>query len=246
MEQWKYRPAKDLDVSLLARWRSVRRESGLLSFLSRSIWWWGVKAALRIAERIEVSGTEHLPASSPFIIVANHSSHLDALVLATALPPRLRNMAFPIAAGDTFFKTPLAAAWSAQFLNALPMWRHNAGRHALQDLRARLIEEPCGYVLFPEGTRTRTGKMGAFRAGLGMLVAGVHAPVIPCYLRGTFEALPPGRLFPRRTKIEVKIGSPLTFESVPNTREGWTQVSQETEAAVRQLGGLARRQGSAA
>ena len=236
MEKWTYRPAKDLNVSLLDRWRSVRRESGLISFISRSIWWSAVKGALRVAERIEVTGAEHLPAGCPFVMVANHSSHLDALVLATALPPRLRSMAFPIAAGDTFFKTPLAAAWSAQFLNALPMWRHNCGRHALQELRARLMEEPCGYLLFPEGTRSRTGQMASFRAGLGMLVAGVNAPVVPCHLRGTFAALPPGRTLPRRTRIEVRIGPPLTFESVPNTREGWTQVSAETEAAVRRLG----------
>ena len=51
------------------------------------------------------------------------------------------------------------------------------------------MEQACGYILFPEGTRSRDGVIKEFKCGLGMLVAGTDVPVIPCYLQGTFKAL---------------------------------------------------------
>src|SRR6202012_4552083 len=117
---------------------------------------------------------ENLPTEMPFVLVANHSSHLDALVMGSMLPTKFRNAVFPIAAGVFFFETPVMTAFSAWMMNALPMWRKNAGRHAMQQLRERLVGEPCGYILFPEGTRTRTGEIGAFHAGIGILVAGTQ------------------------------------------------------------------------
>jgi 1-acyl-sn-glycerol-3-phosphate acyltransferase len=95
---------------------------------------------------------------------------------------RMRDQLFPLAAGDLFFEVPAIAAFSALALNALPVWRRNCGKHGLEDLRNRLLEEPCAYILFPEGKRTRTGEMGKFRAGVGMLTAGTSVPVIPCFL----------------------------------------------------------------
>lgn len=76
-------------------------------------------------------------------------------------------------------------------MNALPIWRKNCGAHSLADLRERLLNGRSVYILFPEGTRTRTGAIGKFKPGLGRLVAGTNVPVVPCHLRGTFAALPP-------------------------------------------------------
>src|SRR5207253_1083373 len=124
----------------------------------------------------------------------------------------LRDKAYPIAAGDTFFEEPVVAAFAAAFINALPVSRKSAGRHALDDLRYKLIEERCVYILFPEGTRSRDGRMGRFKAGLGMLVAGADVPVVPCHLDGTFAALPPHRKRPRCERITLRIGEPLRFD----------------------------------
>jgi 1-acyl-sn-glycerol-3-phosphate acyltransferase len=168
-------------------------------------------------------------------MVANHSSHLDVLVLATALPLRLRNCVFPLAAGDTFFETPAVAAFAASMMNALPLWRKNCGHHAIDALRDRLIREPCGYILFPEGTRSRSGNMGSFRHGIGMLVAGTDVPVIPCHLQGTFEAMPPKANLPRRARIVLRIGIPSRFAGVLNERSGWQTIAQSLEQSVRDL-----------
>lgn len=235
MEQWQYKPAQDLGLSEAERLRSVRRESGLLGLVSRTLWWWWVRGVLRLTEHIEIFGAAHLPPSAPFVMVANHSSHLDVLVLATALPLRLRNCVLPLAAGDTFFETPAVAAFATSTLNALPMWRKNCGRHAIDALRHRLVSEPCGYILFPEGTRARDGQMGSFRHGIGMLVAGTDVPVIPCHLQGTFEAMPPGTKWPRRTRIVLRIGAPRGFANVPHERSGWQSIAHILEQSVRAL-----------
>ena len=123
-----------------------------------------MRAYLQFYHRLRVEGAEHLPARPSFVMVANHTSHLDAITLAAALPWRLRRFAFPIAAGDVFFETPAVALFSAMMLNALPMWRKSCGSHAMQQLRERLVSEPIIYVLFPEGTRSRDEAIGSLQA----------------------------------------------------------------------------------
>jgi 1-acyl-sn-glycerol-3-phosphate acyltransferase len=168
--------------------------------------------------------------------VSNHCGHLDALVLAASLPRALRRIVLPVAAGDTFFESPAMAAFAAWCLNALPLWRKNAGRHAMEELRKRLLDEPCGYILFPEGTRSRTGQMGPFKAGMGMIVAGADVRVVPCYVTGSHDAWPPDARWPRLlAPLGVQIGKPLCFKEVSNDREGWQRIASETEAAVRAL-----------
>lgn len=235
MDPWKYQPARDLNLPPAQRWRSVWREDGLVEAVVHGAWWSAVAAYLKTAHRLKVEGREHLPPKPPFVLAANHSSHLDALVLAGALPAKLRRAVLPVAAGDYFFERPAMAAFAAFCLNALPLWRKKAGRHAMDDLRKKLLEDRCGYILFPEGTRSRTGEIGEFKAGLGMLVAGTVVPVVPCHIAGAHEAWPSGRHRPKASPVSVRIGEPLRFPNVPADREGWEQVARATEQAVRQL-----------
>ena len=235
MRDWKLEPARDLDLSPGERLRSLTRERGLVSTTAHALWGVVNRAYLRVFHRFEVDGRENVPREPPFVLVANHSSHLDALVLAAILPRRLRSCIFPIAAGDTFFETPQRALFAALFLNALPMWRRSCGSHALKTLRERLVQEPCAYILFPEGTRSRNGELGSFKSGLGMVVAGSSVPVIPCSIAGTYEALPSHRRLPRPKKITLRIGPPLVFENVDNVRVGWRAIASDVAAAVRGL-----------
>ncbi len=207
----------------------------LFSRTARNFWWWSLRGYLALCQRVTIEGRENLPGTPPFVLVANHQSHLDALVLACALPLKLRNSVFPLAAGETFFKTPAARVFAAAAMNALPLWRRNAGRHALAQLRHRLTAEPCGYILFPEGTRSRTGIMAPFRPGVGMLIAGSSVPIIPCHIQGTFHALPPTRKIPRRARIRIRIGKPLDFSHLPNHRDSWNQIAASLEQGVRML-----------
>jgi 1-acyl-sn-glycerol-3-phosphate acyltransferase len=235
MEDWKLEPARDLGMPLDERAKSLRRESGLMERILHFGWWVTVRGYFGIWHRMAVEGRENLPAQPPFVCVANHASHLDALALGCALPRRWHDRIFPIAAGDTFFHTPAVAIFAAFVLNALPMWRRNCGSHGLQMLRERLVTESCIYILFPEGTRARDGQLGPFKPGLGMMVAETAVPVVPCHLEGAFGAFPPHARAPRPAKVRLRIGKPLFFKDVKNDREGWVRIAMESGAAVRAL-----------
>ena len=235
MDPWNYEPARDRDLHHRERWASLQRESGLVSTMMHQSWWLGVRAYLAVWHRLKIQGREHLPKTPPLVLVANHTSHVDTMALAAAIPWRMRGRLLPIAAGDVFFATPMSCAFSAFLLNALPMWRKSCGPHALKQLRERLVGDPCVYVLFPEGSRSRDGSMGTFKPGLGMIVAETRVPVVPCLLSGCFDAFPTDRRLPRPCPIRLEIGPPLDFHDVPNNREGWCQVAAESEAAVRRL-----------
>jgi 1-acyl-sn-glycerol-3-phosphate acyltransferase len=151
------------------------------------------------------------------------------------LPLRFVGAVFPIAAGDTFFTKRASSIFATAFMNALPIWRKSCGAHSLEDLRERLLKGSSVYILFPEGTRTRTGAMATFKPGLGRLVAGTSVPIVPCYLNGTFAALPASGTVPRWKKICVTIGKPLSFSATTNDRAGWELIAAATENAVRAL-----------
>jgi 1-acyl-sn-glycerol-3-phosphate acyltransferase len=236
MDDWKLTPARDHGLPLGKRLRSTRREGGLIDTCAQITARAFVRIYLKFYHRLEAEGRENLPGDRPFVLIANHASHLDAIVMASLLPWRIRKHMYPLAAGDVFFETPVIAAFAAGIINALPMWRQNMGRHALDDLRTRLLEDRCAYILFPEGRRSPDGTLLPFKPGLGMLVAATDVPVVPCYLRGPFEALSREALLPRPRKIHIRIGEPLRFDDIPNEREGWKHVSSTAEKAVRQLG----------
>ena len=168
--------------------------------------------------------------------IVSNTALFDVLVLAAPLPWRLRDQVFPIAAGDVFFETPVTSGFAAFMLNALPMWRKKCGTHAMQELRDRLLAEACVFVLFPEGARSRDGTMLPFKKGLGMLVAGTPVPIVPCYLDGSFDAMPANTRLPRPRKITMTIGKPLDFSATSNDRAGWESLTQAVESTVKVLG----------
>jgi 1-acyl-sn-glycerol-3-phosphate acyltransferase len=235
MDDWKLEPARDLELPAMERYRSLRREGGLVESGLRLAWWGVMRAIFRTWNRLKVEGRAHLPAEPPFVLVANHASHLDAMVLGALVPLKWRDRLFPLAAKDVFFEQLPIAGFAAFVLNALPVWRGSVRGHGLSDLRQRLVDEACIYILFPEGQRTRSGEMNHFKAGIGMLVAGTGVPVVPCYLRGTFEAMRPKSVLLRPTRITARLGKPLTFAELGNERAGWDQVSQAMNGAVRAL-----------
>jgi 1-acyl-sn-glycerol-3-phosphate acyltransferase len=240
MEPWNLQPARDTGLTPAERFRSVRRESGLLENLAHHVCFSLLRSYFAIAHRLTIVGRERLPAHGPFVLAANHCSHLDALILGAALTPRHRERVFPIAAGDVFFQSNVTSTFSAIVLNALPMWRKNCGPHALADLRRKLQEERAIFIIFPEGGRSRNGSMMPFKHGLGMLIAETNVPVVPCGLAGTFEALPPHRKLPRPASIKLMIGEALEFASTANDRTGWSQIAASLESCVRDLVGQSR------
>lgn len=233
--KWDFQPAADHGLSEAQRARSSRREAGLGTLAINALSMTVTRTALALWHRYSITGREHLPTATPFVLVANHSSHLDHAALRSALPLSLRTRTHPLAAGDVFFSSTLRAAVATRTINALPMWRKKVGPHALADLRDRLTVGDVGFVLFPEGARTRDGNLMKFKAGVGMLVAGLDVPVIPAWLDGCYRAMPAHTVVPRPVKITARFGPPLRFSQISNDRQGWETVIAQVESAVRAL-----------
>jgi 1-acyl-sn-glycerol-3-phosphate acyltransferase len=174
-----------------------------------------LRAFLRGYFRLRVRGREHLPVDESFVMVCNHSSHLDALCLLSSLPLRRVHRAFPVAAADYFFSSLPRTFISVTFVNGLPFDRESGGAESLEVCR-QLLARPGGniLILFPEGTRGASGAIGRFRSGIGRLVAGTRTPVVPCHLSGALEAFPKGALLPRPRALRLDIGRARTFPDV--------------------------------
>ena len=187
---------------------------------------------------LQVQGTEHFPTKGPAVIVANHGSHLDTLLIGSAVPSAIRSRLSPLAAGDTFFRNAMQSWLSSRFLNLRPLWRHQSSPHALHHLRHQLANHDDCLLVFPEGTRSRDGSMHHFKAGIGMLVAGTDIPVIPCHIQGTHDAWPPGKSLPSTGSLRLSVGPARTFPSLPNNSDAWRAIARQLEREVRKLGGL--------
>ncbi len=238
MDDWEYRPARDRDLPFKERFKSVNRESSLITAAISFAWSFLLRLYLRIVHRLRVEGRHHIPETPSFFLIANHTSHLDALALSSILPLRWSGHVYSVAAGDTFFETTGSTVFASQCLNALPLWRKKIASHALEDLRDRLSTGANVLILFPEGTRSRDGRLGPFKPGIGKLVAGTTIPVLPCHIEGAHRAWPPTRKYPRFSPIVVAVGEPLTFSEVTDDRTGWNEIARSLESAV---AGLANR-----
>jgi 1-acyl-sn-glycerol-3-phosphate acyltransferase len=145
--------------------------------------------------RTEVVGLEHLARlERPVVFVANHCSHVDTPLLLRSLPPDWQRRTLVAAAVDYFYsRRALAVAVSLTF-GTVPVERR--GRTAGTDpngLLGELLSEGWNLVMFPEGTRSRDGRMGVMRLGAARLAATRFVPIVPVHIDGTHDAMPPGR-----------------------------------------------------
>jgi 1-acyl-sn-glycerol-3-phosphate acyltransferase len=175
MEPWQYDPARDLDQPMLERLRRFPREPDMLVYGLRLAAAGLTRGWLRLYHRLSISGGENLPAEGSFVLVANHASHLDALCLLSTLPLAKIHRAFPVAAQDYFFANVPRMLLAVAVVNALPFDRTGGPRQSLA-LCKQLLENPGNILLlFPEGTRSPSGDIGEFKAGVGRLARGRRA-----------------------------------------------------------------------
>jgi 1-acyl-sn-glycerol-3-phosphate acyltransferase len=235
MKQWQYDTAQDLEQPLSERLRHFPREPDMLVYALRSFAALVVRAWLRMYHRLEIVGRENLALEGSFVMVGNHSSHLDALCLLAALPLKKLHRAFPAAAADYFFVNLPRVAIAAVVVNALPFARQVHLRQSLNLCQQLLINPGNILIIFPEGTRSTTGQIGEFKCGIGALVAGTKIPVVPCHLAGAFEAWPKGSIIPRPCKLRLTIGTPRAFEFLAPGKEAAHQVAQVLQQAVTEM-----------
>lgn len=154
------------------------------------------RCLLKVFFRLRVSGLENLPRKTNYIVVANHTSFLDPLVIAASIPQKIFCIALRNLYKVPFFK------WAFSRLDALPSG-------AISTKAVDLLRNNRNVGLFPEGGISRDGRLKEFRRGAAMLALKTGRPIVPCAIRGAFAALPFGRWIPRPTPISVSIGKPI-------------------------------------
>ena len=176
-----------------------------------------------------VMGREHLARTQqPVIFAANHASHIDTPLLLQSLPEDWRRRTAVAAAADYFFRNALLAWAVSLAFGAVPIERHvRLSRGAAKGLND-LVRSDLNVLVYPEGTRSRDGSMGVLRSGAARLALEREVPLVPIYLTGTHEAMPPGRWWPRRHHATIVFGEPL----VPRAGEEPKSLTVRLQAAL--------------
>jgi long-chain acyl-CoA synthetase len=175
------------------------------------------------------TGRANIPDHTHFIVVANHSSHLDMGLVKMALGDAGENLV-ALAAADYFFDNKVKRTIFENFTNLVPMERKGSLRKSLE-WAFRLLEQGYNVLVFPEGTRSRTGVMQPFQRGIGHLVLRAKVGILPMHL-STYEALPPGTWYPQSRDVSASIGPFLSFETLSKVSEGLSRSDSERAVAL--------------
>jgi 1-acyl-sn-glycerol-3-phosphate acyltransferase len=155
--------------------------------------------------RLQRNGRENLPPSGPLLLAANHRSFLDPFVIGAMI----KRPVYYMAKRELFEKR--WQAWVLNALGAFPVDRGTGDGAAMDTARAILARGDC-VVVFPEGTRIRTGGLAEPRRGIGRLALETGAPVAPIAVIGTEEVRRGWRIRPR--KVRISAGRPMQFPTV--------------------------------
>ena len=175
--------------------------------LSYRLAWAGFRLMYRFYFRWRVFNAERVPLTGPVILASNHASFLDPPLVGSGLPRSINYLA-----RESLFRFPgigaLLRSWQA-----VPVDRDGGGASGLRAILERLLAGG-GIILFPEGTRTRDGRLQPARSGIGLVVIKSDAPVIPVRTFGTYAAYGRHLKLPRPRPVAVKYGRPMPFEAL--------------------------------
>jgi 1-acyl-sn-glycerol-3-phosphate acyltransferase len=177
----------------------------------RSWWWACIQTTIRfggtILWQMRVFGAENIPPSGGILLASNHQSYLDPALVGACIPREMHFMA-----RRSLFEVPVFGGLIRR-CHAFPVDRDGADLRSLREAIARLR---AGYALlvFPEGTRTRDGRIGPMKSGIRILAERAEVPVAPVLIEGAHQVWPKGRaLLPGLGRVRIVFGKPLPRES---------------------------------
>jgi len=178
---------------------------------------------LQRAFRLSIQKRENLPDSSPYVLTPNHISYLDSFALAAAVDFNTFSRTFWGGWTGVAFRN-FFTRFISRLAQVVPV-DPEEGFLSSMAFGAAILQRKNNLIWYPEGQRSPDGRLQAFKPGIGALLAEFPVPVVPVYIRGTYEAWPTGRFFQRFHPVTVKFGEPLNPEDLQ--RQGSGDSAQE-------------------
>jgi 1-acyl-sn-glycerol-3-phosphate acyltransferase len=179
--------------------------------LSKHLWYEFLRVICRSVAvavfRIRVFGREYIPQHGGAIVISNHQSHLDPVLVGLACDRRLN-----FVARDTLFGFP-PFRWLIKSLDAIPIDREGSGLGGLKESLRRLKDGEM-LLIFPEGTRTRDSNVGTLKPGFLALARRAKVPLLPVAIDGAFDSWPRTNLLPQPALIHIRYAQPLCPEEM--------------------------------
>lgn len=197
---------------------------------------WLLGSFFRLVWRPRIVGVEHIPVTGPVIIASNHLSFIDSVVIPLVVPRRVRFLA----KAEYFEGTGLRGWVNRAFftaVDAVPVNR-DSQRNAMASLRLAMdvLAQGAAFGIYPEGTRSRDGRLYQGRTGVGWLALESGAPVVPVALVGTDGVQPVGARFPRPHPVKISFAAPIDptpwVEAVATSGGGARARREITEAIM--------------
>lgn len=170
---------------------------------------WAMKVSrFVLGIKVEVSGLSNMDPRRPYIFMSNHLSFLDGPLLFMVIPRSVR-----VILKKSIFRLPVVG-FGMKFIRFVPVDRKRV-RNGVRSIEqaARLVRQKgYSFLIFPEGTRSRDGRLQSFRRGGFFLALATDAPIVPVTIRGSYELMPKGSFFVRRGKVDVVFHEPVPVD----------------------------------
>ena len=183
--------------------------------------------------RVSVEGREHFPQRGPFLLISNHEGILDPILVQLHCPRDVHTLTKSTQFSGAFFR------WLVPRFYGIPTRRYRIDPQAVRVILRRL-EAGKGVGIYPEGERSWDGRLKSLRRGTIRVILKAGVPVIPCGIRGSYEAWPRWSHRLRRGRVRIRFGEPLLFRK-HDTREARERAlagaTKTIDAALRRLSG---------
>lgn len=199
----------------------------LIAVLSPVVWWF-----CRLLFKIEFHGVENIPSDGACIITPNHATYADPIWITIPVRRRVYYMAW-----DKPFRIPVLGLMMRNF-GAFPVNLDIAADASAQREAIELLRKGHALVMFPEGGRTRTGKLMPFKMGAFRLAVAHGVPIVPVSIKGAGKIWPVGQMLPRPGKLTITYHPPIDVERVAEeatrseAKEGARQLARKTHDVV--------------
>lgn len=210
----------------------------------KPLYWFGhflFSTLFRLLGRWRVYGREHVPETGGAVIAANHTSYLDPPVVGCSLRRECYYMG-----KKELFNVPLLGA-AIRRTGCFPVDRDHPDKDVIR-FAVNLVKNGNLLCIFPEGGRSPDGRLRVEEAGIGPALIANRAgvPIIPAYIRGTFESYPVGGKFPRRADISITYGPPIDATASGGGKASKAELQEITQRIMAAIERLAHEQAQSA